>query len=176
MPGTISIQVTGDEDLRDFYRRTRLFRRNLRGALHEEYTAAAESVAEAARRNALAARFPAARPARRPWPARSTGLRAGLAASVQVRVRRAGGGVEARVVSRHPMAAPTDGRWGDTWRHPVMGNRRAAWVAQRSFPWFSRAREEAAPAAREAASGAAQRALAGLSRRGGGLLGRLFGR
>lgn len=172
--GTLGIRVDSSE-LQDLYRRTTRFRPRLRAELHEQFGEAAEELAETARRNVLAARFPAARPARHEHPKRSTGLRRELAAATQTSVRRAGSGVEARVLNRHPMAAPTDGRWGETWRHPTHGRRGPGqWAAQMSAPWFRRARELAGPKARDAAAEAARGALSELS--GRSLLGRIAGR
>lgn len=176
--GAIAISVDSSE-LQEFYRGTLRFRPRLRAELHDQFGDAAERVAEQARRNVLASRFPATRPARRPHPARRTGLRTELAAATQVQVRRAGDGVEARVLNRHRMAAPTDGRWGNTWRHPTYGRTgRGQWVAQRASHWFRRARADAGPAGREAALASMRSALAEVrSRRGvGRALARLRGR
>lgn len=128
----------------------------LHDELRSELGSAARAAAGRAARNALRSQFPPKEPATRPWPHRSTGLRAGLAARTTVAVHGVADGVECVISNAHPLALQTNG--SKRWDHPVLGNRRA-WRGQEGSRWWSRAMDESRPAMAQAADRALTQAL-----------------
>jgi hypothetical protein len=124
--------------------------------LRAELGAAARATANDARKAALRLRLPGAPPARRPGGRRSTGLRSGIASSVDVVLRGAAGkGVEYRIRADHPMARVTN---AVSFRHPVYGNR-SRWVSQLSQPWWDLSIDRNRAPMRDSADQALSRAI-----------------
>jgi hypothetical protein len=84
-------------------------------------------------------------------PAGSTGLRGRLSAATRLHVLASG--VQFRVhedlVDPHYGKTLTAGSEGETWRHPVFGNRNV-WVPQTGSPWFYPTLRAHTPAFRQA--------------------------
>ena len=140
----ISLTVVGQEKLREVSDRLRRGQGTLRKELTTAFKDAGKETLGRVKRNALSMRIRGRRKGGRPFADHmaGTGIRARTARVTELEVSSGGGDPRVKFVVRSDRlgnARNLPGYFdsGVTFRHPIMGNRRA-WAGQSGEPWFTR--------------------------------------